>query len=379
VGRALGSLTVAFLGSAALVVTSAFNDPAGATVVSNEAELRAAFGNATETEVDLANDITLTMCVDGAVSRNSATALTLDGHGFTITQTCPERVIRGEGTGALTVRNVTITGGRTLLDGGGVFSEGSLVVENASIVRNRAGDGGGGISGFEMTITNSVVADNRGGTGGGGGISAEDLTMSASTVARNSGEVGGGIATANAALVNSTVTGNTATMLGGGVFLGEGDLEIVYTDVVSNTGATGANINLFAGDSSFESFASVVAEPTGDVNCVVSNVTSHGYNFSDDTTCDFTTSTDRQDAGNPRLAALAENGGPTPTRLPEPDSPLLDAIPPERCQADGAAGVTTDQRGLPRPGFVNCDIGAVEVQPPPLPPAPVPVEPTFTG
>jgi hypothetical protein len=231
-----------------------------------------------------------------------------------------------------------------------------------------------------MTITNSLIADNRGGTGGGGGISAEDLTMSASTVARNSAEVGGGIGTANATIVNSTVTGNTAMELGGGVFLGEGDLEIVYTDVVSNTGATGANINLFTGTSTFESFASVVAEPSGDVNCVVSNVTSHGYNFSDDKTCDFTHSTDREDAGSPRLKALAENGGPTPTRLPEPDSPLLNAIPPDSCQADGAAGITTDQRGLPRPGFVNCDIGAVEVQPPPpAPPPPVPVEPTFTG
>jgi hypothetical protein len=116
VGKALSSLTVALVGSVALLVSPAFDDPAGATVVSNEAELRAAFGNATETQIDLANDITLTACADGAVSRNSTTALTLDGHGFAITQTCPERVIRNDGTGALTIRNVTITGGRTLLD-----------------------------------------------------------------------------------------------------------------------------------------------------------------------------------------------------------------------------------------------------------------------
>src|SRR5205807_6292404 len=46
---------------------------------------------------------------------------------------------------------------------------------------------------------------------------------------------------------------------------------------------------------------------------------------------------------NPRLGPLADNGGPTPTRLPEVGSPVLDAGGPTP-----AAGVTTDQRGLPR-------------------------------
>ena len=47
------------------------------------------------------------------------------------------------------------------------------------------------------------------------------------------------------------------------------------------------------------------------------------------------------------------------------------------CQADGATGITTDQRGLPRPDAAspNCDIGAVEVQPPP----PTVVTAAFTG
>jgi hypothetical protein len=99
--------------------------------------------------------------------------------------------------------------------------------------------------------------------------------------------------------------------------------------------------------------------------------TSHGYNFADDTTCGFTDSTDTQGAGlDPKLGALAGNGGPAPTMLPATDSPLVDAIPHAACQNDGATGITADERGeaRPSPSAGNCDIGAVEVQqaePPP--------------
>jgi hypothetical protein len=62
---------------------------------------------------------------------------------------------------------------------------------------------------------------------------------------------------------------------------------------------------------------------------------------------------------NALLGALANNGGPTQTMLPQPGSPLIDAgnnalIP---------VATTTDQRGLPRIYNTNVDIGAVETQP----------------
>ncbi|MEZ5209162.1 MAG: choice-of-anchor Q domain-containing protein [Acidimicrobiales bacterium] len=52
------------------------------------------------------------------------------------------------------------------------------------------------------------------------------------------------------------------------------------------------------------------------------------------------------------LGPLADNGGPTLTRLPAPGSPLLD-------RAVGTCG-PADQRGLPRPQGPACDTGAVE-------------------
>jgi hypothetical protein len=59
--------------------------------------------------------------------------------------------------------------------------------------------------------------------------------------------------------------------------------------------------------------------------------------------------------------------------LPGTGSPLIDWIPVDACQADGASGISTDQRGVARPQAGGCDIGAVEVIPA------LPVEPSFTG
>ena len=58
------------------------------------------------------------------------------------------------------------------------------------------------------------------------------------------------------------------------------------------------------------------------------------------------------------LGALANNGGPTNTRLPPAGSAVIDQIP-----ASGGcngAGVGADQRGIARPQNSLCDIGAVE-------------------
>src|SRR5690606_18945172 len=64
---------------------------------------------------------------------------------------------------------------------------------------------------------------------------------------------------------------------------------------------------------------------------------------------------------DPALAALADNGGPTPTRLPHPGSPAIDRIPPGTpLLCDGTDPV--DQRGVHRPQGDGCDVGAVEGQ-----------------
>jgi hypothetical protein len=430
VRRAVSAVGVLALAVGGLVAFG--SGPAGAaTTVSTEKELRDAFGKPAETAIDLANDITLADCAAGELSRLSAADLTLDGHGFTITQTCSgDRVMETGGGGGLTLSGITITGGDgagAQNTGGGVFALGSLVIQGSAIVNNRAGPNGpfsglaGGVFGQAVTISNSVISNNtaaKGSTFGGLGgamASSGDIHISDSTISGNTAEGGtsifagnagaiftnsgvtitrstlngnvakasdsaggnGGAISTNGAvtLVNSTVTANEAqgaNSTGGGV--GSNNLTLVYSTIVGNSAANTANV---AG-AARTVFATVVARALGGgQNCAAGTVTSNGFNFSDDASCAFTNAAqgDRQNAGDPLLGALAGNGGPTQTMLPQTGSPLIDVIPTASCQADGASGITTDQRGLPRPEVTGglCDIGAVEVQ------AVAPPTPSTTG
>jgi hypothetical protein len=90
---------------------------------------------------------------------------------------------------------------------------------------------------------------------------------------------------------------------------------------------------------------------------------SNGYNIeSPGNTCGFDPDgTDQVNvsADDLNLGELADNGGPTMTHalLTEPTVSLaIDQIPEAACV------VTTDQRGMPRPGERMCDVGSVELQ-----------------
>jgi hypothetical protein len=138
----------------------------------------------------------------------------------------------------------------------------------------------------------------------------------------------------------------------------------VYDTIASNTSADGSNV--WTSGATLTSVGTVIALPLGgSTNCagVSAHIVSQGYNWDDDGSCGFGAGPgDHSNAGDPQLGALANNGGPTQTRLPDGDpSPLIDAIPASACQTGDAAGVTTDQRGVTRPQGVGCDIGAVEV------------------
>jgi hypothetical protein len=60
---------------------------------------------------------------------------------------------------------------------------------------------------------------------------------------------------------------------------------------------------------------------------------------------------------DPLLGPLANNGGPTLTRLPLPGSPAIDAG-----NSAFPSPPPTDQRGLPRTAGPAIDLGSVEVQ-----------------
>jgi hypothetical protein len=398
------------IGLSAVLLTSA---PAGAavtiTVTSNAdagaGTLRQAFIDASgnpaddtsDVVIDIPASVSMITLTTGQLAYNGGNGgthtLTLNGSGNTIDQTTANSRVIDDTAGTLfTISGLTVTGGHPAAaqDGGGILVNGSATVTNTVITGNTAtaaSVGGLRVSNGNLVMTDSSVTDNHADAFDGGIFVAGTATVTGSTISQNSagGGIAGGIETgalthANATFINSTISDNT----GGGI-TPDSPLTLVYATVVMNTGSVG-NVDFHNFPSGvLTSFASVVALPdSGVANCQSqASTTSHGFNFSDDASCGFTAATDKQSAGDPKLGPLANNGGATQTRLPQPGSPLIDAIPVASCQADGASGITTDQRGVSRPQGPGCDIGAVEVQvaaPAPAPaPAPVVITPKFTG
>jgi CSLREA domain-containing protein len=266
-------------------------------------------------------------------------------------------------SGDVTITDSTVSGNYTHPGdpgydqmGGGLFlgPSASTSVDRSTFFDNTANYGGGVFarSGTgSVTIENSTISGNHALTHGGGGVwfaGTRDVTVNAATVTGNdAGTYGGGLATttiaADPVVENSIVTGNTATG------------EPASSDLYSYTGTFDY----------FDTAFSLIGVPGGYVNETVTGSNLTGV--------------------DPKLAALANNGGSTETQAPLCDSPVIDAGK----SFDGGE----DQRGLTRPveladfpnaaGGDGSDIGAVELQtspgtvctPPPSGGSPTPVTP----
>ncbi len=146
--------------------------------------------------------------------------------------------IYSETYGHLHLTNVRVTS-NTAEHGGGIDNDGTFyagayaVLSNVSVTANTAEYGGGIYNDGSATITGSTITDNRavhdgGGVGGGFG-EAGWLELIGSTVAGNTAENGGGFYnTGGVGLAGTTVELNTASALGGGI-----DNHSVFT--VSNS------------------------------------------------------------------------------------------------------------------------------------------------
>jgi hypothetical protein len=396
---------------------------AAPTVVTDEASLFTAWQN--DTSIQLANDITLD-CSIGELDRTTTNGdVVLDGQNHTLTENCSSSGTRetlevSSGDDNVTVQNLTLTAngadniGAIEMEGG----TGGLTLNGVTMTNNH-NHGGGAVEvtndgTADLTVINSTFMNNASCGSNGGAIeyrTGGNVVISGSTIANNqSGDDGGAIALDNNShdltVTNSTITGNTALNVGG-LEVDHGNATLTYVTDVNNTtgvplvcpasasaspsdddnaaaetpdkhphdaapqavGDTPANLRVSAPDSMLTTFASVIAQPHGGPNCgdfstptvALTNTVSNGFNFADDTSCGLTGTGDSQVATNdPLLGGLGDNGGRNPTLLPQTGSPLSDKVPLASCQA--GAGITIDERKLPRPSGAGCDIGAVEVQ-----------------
>jgi CSLREA domain-containing protein len=258
-------------------------------------------------------------------------------------------------------------------------------VQASTISGNQASNGAGieinAIESAPVTVTASTISGNQGGSGsfGGGVLVAGQLDdafdMVNSTISGNSATNGGGVSLGDGAdypllgaggsigFDNSTIAGNTAANSGGGIYLGQYDSETgprsgtaaINSTIVADNTAGGAPNDLFRPTTStsggFNDTFSLIENPGSALALSVQSLIT---------------------GVDPQLGPLANNGGPTQTMLPSNTSPVID-------QGAAQAGLTTDQRGEPRTidngkpvpsGGDGTDIGAVEL--PQIPPDPQP-------
>lgn len=276
--------------------------------------------------------------------------------------------------------NLQLTGAApatTIIDGGyythvvSILNTALKVTLSKLTIRNGSAAGGGGIINWgTLTISNGILSGNLAGSSdsatGGGIYNSGTLTINNSTLSKNSGSTnfvyGGGIYNSGTlAINNSTLYSNSAadfTGGGGGAIYNDGTAKISNTTFSGNNSRLGGGI-YNGGTITFQN--SIIANSTSGGNCY-GTVTSSGYNLSSDGTCNFSNAGDRNNT-NPKLGALRNNGGSTPTMALPTGSPAVDAGNPSGCTDNLGQLLKTDQRGQLRPDKEDtggCDMGAYE-------------------
>lgn len=325
---------------------------------------------------------------------------------------------------AVTLNDVIVTDNTSGSDGGGIYNQsGFLTITNSRINANHAeesNEGGGITNESQLLITGSTLDGNT--ASDGGAIENEsdaELVIVNSTLSRNTaqsegnqdaggGDFGRGGALTNSGLfafINTTVSGNTAGSLGGGIFSDlpnsgdgvdpSGSFALLFNVTIADN--TVVDVDGIGGGICFDCEPQAMGD-TGEsffvTNTLIAQNTapsgadcagtflSDGFNLiGDPALCDgFTNTGDQTNVADAGIGALAKNGGSTETHALLDGSPAIDrANNDEGCQAPNPdalintgdltlEALTTDQRPFTRPIAVLdpaapiCDIGAFEFQ-----------------
>ncbi len=280
--------------------------------------------------------------------------------------------------------------------GGGLFSDHGTVSLNNTIVSGNVAKQAGGLANSSGTITlnGSTIRDNTAVDYEGGGLLNEGIgatmTVLNSTISGNTaGQIGGGLHNfrGTVALTNSTISGNMAATDGGGLYAYQGVTTLRFVTVIGNVAdaennGTGTGGGIARTDiGSLTVLSSIIAGnrkgPNAPNDCS-GTLTSVGRNlWGDQTACPNNAVGGDQNlfALNLALAAvldptLADNGGPTKTHNLVASGPAVNKGDNVTCATalpDGPGG--RDQRNVPRTDG-KCDVGAVEYTAAPPSPSP---------
>ncbi|MHB1558763.1 MAG: MBG domain-containing protein [Isosphaeraceae bacterium] len=250
--------------------------------------------------------------------------------------------------GTTTLANCTISGNSA--QGGGGISDGggTTILDGCTISGNTAVDGGGVENDGTLSLTGCAISGNTGEDGAGVWNAAGAMTLTDCTVANNSANgngsnvfpgFGGGFFTERATLTltDCTVSGNSGGIAGGGLYIRYGTTNFENTIIAGNTVAASASD--IDGGKAFQvtgNYSLIGPGGSGGIvdgtngNIVLNSLATLG------------------------LTPLGNYGGPTQTMAVLPGSAAIGS-------GTSVSGVTTDQRGAPRPS-TGIDIGAFQDQ-----------------
>lgn len=298
--------------------------------------------------INLTTDTPFPVTIDSFIVRNGYSA---GGGGISNTHT------------GLTITNSQIVNNVASVEGGGIFNYGNLTINNTIISGNTANDGyGGGIVHYSDVLTinntsvtmNTIVAD---GSSNGSGILNEHGTviLNNTTVSNNliSGSTdykamiynAGGDVTLN----NSTISGATQKA-GIGIAKSWGNIDINNSTIANNQYGI---VNNYGHGGKITLRNSIVAQ--NNVYDCRGPIVSLGHNLLGNTNdCKFTTVTGDITNLAPKLGQMTGFPGYIPLLI---GSPAINT-------ADSSTCLPTDQRGLPRPQGIRCDMGSYEYKKP---------------
>ncbi len=263
---------------------------------------------------------------DVAIIGLTAEHLTIDAAGNS-------RVFHLNAGNTAAITGLTITGGYSTNDGGGIYNEGILTLDAVTVSGNTSESDGGGICNAgsgELHVLNATISGNIARLSGGGIHNDGSLIVTNATVTDNRSDS------------DDNATGSGGGIAGGGT---------IHNSIIAlNFMGTSSPVNNDV-DGSFDPGSSynLIGAVTGSSG-LAGTGTLYGTQAS---------------PLDPMIDVLADNGGPTDTHALLTGSPALEAGDNTRA-AD--AGLVTDQRGMERffdydgdmTGVV--DIGAYEYQ-----------------
>jgi hypothetical protein len=289
--------------------------------------------------------ITLT---NGPLELTNPATTTIDGPGanlLTVSGNNASQVFDIAG-GAAAISGLTITGGISAKEGGGLYNlRGTVSLTGCTVSGNTALDGGG-LASYQgaATLTDCTIGGNTARYDGGGvQVLQGAMTLTNCTISGNTAaDLGGGLNndSGKAALTDCTISGNSSGEAGGGLF-NSNVFDTITLATLTNCTVSGNAAGRGGGLDNY--FGRLVL-----TNTIVAGQKSGGDVFGD------YTGTNNLIGGDPLLAPLGDYGGPTPTMAVLPGSPAIGG------GTSGVAIPTTDQRGFARGPSV--DIGAYQSQ-----------------